>query len=135
MPSLHLATAHTAGGGRSYLYELVWGARWGACHALDVPLVFGVLDHGLGAQLIGAPLRGEARDLSAQMQTAWTAFAADGTPGWAVHDDQQHWTRVFTTTAGGDVRPYPEDTSRRLWADTPHSVLDLPQVPGGACSP
>jgi para-nitrobenzyl esterase len=138
MPSLHLATAHTAGGGRSHLYELTWpapasGGALGACHALDVPLVFGVLDRGLGAQLIGPPLRGEARDLSAQMQTAWTAFAADGKPGWAAHDDQQQWTRVFDIAGKGGVRPYPEATSRRLWADTPSSVLDLQQPQ--ACSP
>ena len=52
MPSLHLAAAHTAGGGRSYLYELTWpapasGGALGACHFLEVPLVFGVLDRGL----------------------------------------------------------------------------------------
>jgi para-nitrobenzyl esterase len=51
MPSLQLARAHTAGGGRSHLYELTWpapaaGGVLGACHALDVPLVFGVLDQG-----------------------------------------------------------------------------------------
>ena len=80
MPSLHLAAAHTAGGGRSYLYELTWpapasGDALGACHFLEVPLVFGVLDRGLAAQLIGTPPPPEARELSVQMQTAWTAFA------------------------------------------------------------
>jgi para-nitrobenzyl esterase len=130
MPSLQLATAHTSGGGRSHLYELTWrapasGGTWGACHALDLPLVFGVLDRDLAAQLIGTPPPQEARELSTQMQTAWTGFARDGQPGWPAHDDQHHWTRVFDSDARGGVRSYPEDTSRRLWADTPTSVLDL----------
>ena len=132
MPSLQLATAHTAGGGRSYLYELTWpapafGGAWGACHALDVPLVFGTLDRDLAAQLIGTPTPAEAREVSAQMQTAWTEFAHNGRPGWPAHDDQHRWTRVFDTADRGGVQPYPEDTSRRLWANIPTSVLDLPR--------
>ena len=42
IPSVRLAAAHTAGGGRSHLYELTWpspaaGGVLGACHALDLP--------------------------------------------------------------------------------------------------
>ena len=48
MPSLHLAEAQAAAGGRAYFYELTWpapgmGGGFGACHGLDVPLVFGNL--------------------------------------------------------------------------------------------
>ena len=48
MPSLHLAEAQVAGGGRAHFYELTWaapgmGGALGACHGLDVPLVFGNL--------------------------------------------------------------------------------------------
>ena len=48
MPSLHLAQAQLAAGGRAHLYELTWpapgmGGVLGACHGLDVPLVFGNL--------------------------------------------------------------------------------------------
>jgi len=130
MPSLQLATAHTAGGGRSYLYELTWrapasGGALGACHALDVPLVFGALDRDLATQMIGTPPPPEAFELSAQMQTAWTGFARNGQPGWPAHDDQHNWTRVYDTAMRGGVQPYPENTSRQVWADTPTSVLDL----------
>jgi para-nitrobenzyl esterase len=128
MPSLQLARAHTAGGGRSHLYELTWpapgsGGVLGACHALDVPLVFGTLEAGLGAQLIGVPVPAAAAAVSAQMQTAWTAFAVDGDPGWAAHDGQERLTRVFDVDGG--VRPYPEEASRRLWQDHPIGVLDV----------
>ncbi len=51
MPTLHLAEAHAAAGGRTHLYELTWpapgmGGALGACHGLDVPLVFGNLSSG-----------------------------------------------------------------------------------------
>jgi para-nitrobenzyl esterase len=130
IPSLHLATAHTAGGGRSYLYELSWpapggGGILGACHALDVPLVFGVLDQGLAAMLIGTPPPAEAIEISGQMQAAWTAFARDGDPGWPAYDEVDRATRVFDSGGRGGIRAYPEDASRGLWADTPIGVLDL----------
>ena len=58
MPTLHLAQAHAASGGRTHLYELTWpapglGGALGACHGLDVPLVFGNLSSGQPALLIG----------------------------------------------------------------------------------
>src|SRR5439155_26741529 len=61
MPTLHLAQAHSAGGGRTFLYQVSYPAAeggLGACHAIDVPLVFGVWQ-GLGRMLFGAePLPG-----------------------------------------------------------------------------
>jgi para-nitrobenzyl esterase len=130
MPSLALAAAQSAGGGRSHLYELTWpspalGGVLGACHALDVPLVFGVLDQGLALMVLGTPPTAGAVEVSAQMRAAWTAFARDGDPGWPPYDEQQQPTRVFDTGDRGGVRAYPESASRRLWADTPVEVLDL----------
>jgi para-nitrobenzyl esterase len=130
MPSLQLARAHTAGGGRSHLYELTWpapgaGGVLGACHALDVPLVFGVLDQGMALQLLGPTPPPEAAEVSAQLQAAWTAFARDGEPGWPAHDDDRQLTRVFDAGERGGVLRYPEQASRELWADVPIGVLDL----------
>ena len=70
MPTLHLAQAHAAAGGRTHLYELTWpapgmGGALGACHGLDVPLVFGNLSSGQPAMLIGEPPSAEAEALSA----------------------------------------------------------------------
>jgi para-nitrobenzyl esterase len=129
MPSVHIAEAHTAGGGRSHLYELTWptptfGGLFGACHFLDVPLVFGVFDSGLPLQLLGSPPPPEADEVSAQMQGAWTAFAGGGDPGWAPYGEQQ-LTRVFDAGGRGGVRPYPEEASWKLWADASPEVLDL----------
>ncbi len=160
MPSLQLAAAHTAGGGRSHLYELTWpapaaGGVFGACHALDVSLVFGTLDQGMAIQLLGDPPPSAARALSVRMQTAWTRFARDARPGWVPYDELRRVTRVFDVvetsgvetsgvetsgvetsgvetsgveTSGMEttgVQCYPEEASRRLWADTPIRVIGM----------
>ena len=124
MPSLHLAEAQLRAGGSAHFYELAWpapgmGGIFGACHGLDVPLVFGNLGLGQPAMLIGA-VPPEAEALSEQMQSAWIAFATSGDPGWPAYDTGS--TRVF------DVEPtvgdYPHLLSRQIWSDPP-ALLDL----------
>jgi para-nitrobenzyl esterase len=124
MPSLHLAESQVRAGGRAYLYELTWpapgmGGIFGACHGLDVPLVFGNLTAGQPATLIGEPTP-EAVAMSERMRTAWTGFATDGDPGWPTYDSGT--TRLFgTDSTNGE---YPEQVSRAIWRDPP-TVLDL----------
>ena len=115
MPSLHLAEAQVAGGGRAHLYEVTWEATeiFRACHGVDVPLVFGNLDRGQAAAVLGE-LTAETEEVSAQMRQAWTGFARHGDPGWPSYDPDARLTRVFDVPAA--VVPYPEETSRRIWA-------------------
>lgn len=127
MPSLHLAEAQAAAGGRAHVYELTWpapgmGGALGACHGLDVPLVFGNLDRGQPAVLIGEGPSPEAEELSARMRAAWTAFATHGDPGWPAYDAEQHLAQLFDTRP--TVTAYPEETSRRIWQD--HTIPVLP---------
>ncbi|MGA4843747.1 carboxylesterase/lipase family protein [Streptomyces sp. G45] len=127
MPSLHLARAHTAGGGTSYTYELTWeapgmGGVLGACHGLDVPLVFGTLRGGIAALLLGEEPTAEAVALSAEMGDAWVAFAGAGDPGWAPHCPGKRLTRVLS--ARPHTAPYPEETSRRIWTDHEFTALE-----------
>lgn len=126
MPSLHLAEAQLEAGGPAYLYELMWpapglGGMLGACHGLDVPLVFGNLTAGQPAMLIGEPTP-EAEALSQRMRNAWTAFATYGDPGWPAYDTGS--TQLFD--AQPVVTAYPEQVSRAIWRDPP-GVLDLPE--------
>ena len=85
------------------------GGALGACHGLDVPLVFGNLDRGQPAMLIGDSPDPQAEALSAQMRAAWTAFAAHGDPGWPAYDAEQRLVQLFDTRpdrrrlSGGDV--------------------------------
>jgi para-nitrobenzyl esterase len=129
MPSLHLAEAHAAAGGRTYLYELTWpapglGGALGACHGLDVPLVFGNLSSGQPAFLIGETPSVEAEALSARIRAAWTAFAADGDPGWPAYDAEQRLVQLLDTRP--TVTGYPEEASRLMWHQ--HTFPALPLI-------
>jgi para-nitrobenzyl esterase len=128
MPSLQLAQAQVAGGGRVFAYELAWaapgmGGAFGACHGLDVPLVFGTLDRGQPAVLIGSPPSAEAEAVSAQMRSAWTAFATHGAPGWPGYDLAERLVRVFDAEPA--VTADPQQASRRIWEGHPFAVLGL----------
>ncbi|WP_159041719.1 carboxylesterase family protein, partial [Streptomyces aureus] len=135
MPSLQLAEARAATGGRTHVYELTWaapgmGGAFGACHGLDVPLVFGNLDRGRTAVLIGEEPSAEAEALSARMRAAWTSFAAHGDPGWPAYDTGRRLVQVFDTHPA--VMAYPEEASRLIWRD--HAFPVLSPVTGDAAS-
>ncbi|WP_024801783.1 carboxylesterase/lipase family protein [Nocardia sp. BMG51109] len=128
MPSVRLADAQIAGGGRAHLYELTWtapgmGGALGACHGLDVPLVFGNLGSGQTATLIGDPPSPEATELSARIRGSWTSFAAHGDPGWPAYDADHRLAQIFDTPS--TVTAYPEEASRLLWQDFTFPALPL----------
>jgi para-nitrobenzyl esterase len=128
MPTLSLAEAQISGGGRAYVYELTWpapgmGGVLGACHGLDVPLVFGNLDRGQPALLLGDRPSSEAEALSTSMRAAWTGFAAHGDPGWPAYDSRDRLVQRFD--ADRTVVPDPERASRLIWQDHPFPVLPL----------
>jgi para-nitrobenzyl esterase len=128
MPTLHLAEAQIAGGGRAHVYELTWpapgmGGILGACHGLDVPLVFGNLDRGQPAMLIGDHPNSEAEALSARMRGAWTAFAARGDPGWPSYESGQRLVQLFDTRP--TIAADPEGASRLIWQDQTFPALPL----------
>jgi para-nitrobenzyl esterase len=83
VPSMRLAEAHRSVRERTFAYLFDWeaafgGGRLGACHALELPFVFGTLDLPFVAMFAGTGP--EALRLSGQMQSAWAAFARSGDP-------------------------------------------------------
>ena len=125
MPTLHLAQAHAAAGGRTFLYQVSYPASegaFGACHAIDVPLVFGVYA-GLGQMLFGPEPPASAVALGDLMRSQWAAFAADGDPGWPPYAPGRRTTRIFDDPP--DVIPYPEKASMHIWDQHRFGVLDL----------
>ncbi|MEU1533750.1 carboxylesterase/lipase family protein [Streptomyces fagopyri] len=128
MPSLRLAEAQLTGGGRAHVYELTWpapggGGVLGACHGLDVPLLFGTFGADLGALVFaGAGPTPEAEALSSRLRASWTAFATTGDPGWPVYEAGRRLTQVLD--AEPVVTGYPEETARRLWEG-----YDFPALP------
>ena len=128
MPTLHLAQAHAASGGKTFLYELRAeapgnGGVFGACHALDVPLVFGSAGEGLGAMLTGARPPAEFLAVGDLMRAEWLAFATCGDPGWQVYGTERRTTRVYDLQP--DVLPYPEEASMHLWERHRFDALGL----------
>jgi para-nitrobenzyl esterase len=85
-PAEHMADLHAAAGAPTWRYDFTWspwvGRRVGACHAVELPLVFGSWRHGPPAALYAGAGR-----LSKEMLRTWTAFAAQGRPeqpeGWS----------------------------------------------------
>ena len=129
MPTLHLAQAHAAAGGRTFLYQVSYPASeggLGACHAIDVPLVFGVYS-GLGQMLFGPEPPASAVALGDLMRSQWAAFAADGDPGWPPYAPGRRTTRIFDDPP--DVTPYPEVASLHIWDQHRFGVLDLSRSP------
>lgn len=128
IPTLHLAQAQLAGGGRAHVYELTWeapgnGGALGACHALDIALLFGTFRADLGNLLFArGDIPAEAEELSARFRRAWTSFARTGDPGWPAYDTEARLVQVLD--AEPKVTAYPEERSRLLWEG-----YDFPPLP------
>jgi para-nitrobenzyl esterase len=90
----------------------------GACHALELPFVFGTLEAPMQDRFAGTGPAVEA--LSAAMMSAWTAFARTGSPGaetsaWPPFVLPRRATRCFGGVEGGAVRDAPRDDERAAW--------------------
>jgi para-nitrobenzyl esterase len=136
MPTLHLAQAHAASGGTTFLYELriaapAGGGVYGACHALDLPLVFGTEDRSIGLQLTGGHAPADFVALGEVMRGEWVRFATCGEPGWPRYGTERRSTRIYDSPP--DVAPYPEEASMRIWERHQFDTLGLvPRLSAGA---
>ncbi len=122
-PSSALADAQVEGGGSAYHYLFTWRPaamrrRIGACHALDIPFIFGSVSHPLILSLAG--FNPSAIGLSRRMQRAWTAFARDGLPGhkripaWSYYEPEHRHTMVFGRRT--ELAKKPLEAERQLLA-------------------
>jgi para-nitrobenzyl esterase len=85
VPAARLAETQRAAGGSAHNYLFTWRAPamrrvLGACHAIDVPFVFGRTDHPIARPLFG--FTRSARTLSRKVQHAWANFARSGNPAY-----------------------------------------------------
>ncbi|EQD84699.1 carboxylesterase/lipase family protein [Saccharopolyspora erythraea] len=120
MPTLWCAEGHAEAGGKTYLYEFAWPApvldgAYGACHSIDVPFLFGVLDDEIGRPLLGDPAPAGFEVLSAQLRRAWTSFAASGDPGWPEFGTDWRLARSWNVPL--EVVSDPAGESRRIWRE------------------
>jgi para-nitrobenzyl esterase len=106
----------------TYMYLFTWESpamkgALGACHALELPFMFGTLDApGMDRFAGSGP---DAERLSELMMDAWTAFARSGTPAakgmpaWPPYDTGRRATMVFGQSVG--VEDAPLDAERQVW--------------------
>jgi para-nitrobenzyl esterase len=111
-------------GSPAFAYQLDWGSpleggKWGACHTLDIPLMFGTL--AAPGSLTGD---GEdARRVSATMQQALLAFARGGDPNypgmarWEPYTLPRRQTMVFDVASR--LVDDPRGAEREIFAKVP----------------
>ncbi len=103
----------------TYAYLFTWPSpaldgRLGACHALELPFVFGTVEHPMLRPFAG---EGPAvRRLSDRMLDAWLGFArpaAAGLPGWPGYDGERRATMVLGERCR--VEDAPMEAERAVW--------------------
>ena len=100
-PAIRLAETQSVRHARTFMYQFEFGSQLfesalGACHALEIPFVFGTLSDPFGAAFVAESPA--AQRLSAAMLRAWVGFARDGEPNhaglpeWPAYDVRQRAT-------------------------------------------
>jgi para-nitrobenzyl esterase len=122
-PAARLAEAQHAAGGSVHTYVVNWRAAaapraLGACHAIELPFVFGTGRHPLARGLTG--IGPDAPRLTRQIQNAWIQFARTGDPGhqglpsWAGFEPRHRPTMLLGARC--ELAEAPLDPDRQLLA-------------------
>lgn len=117
-PAVQLGEALLARGRDVWEYRFSWETpalfgMLGACHAIELPFVFGTTAEPKMAAFLGdAP----PHDLSTAVQDAWLAFARHGDPGpdWPRYDLDHRQVRDFDADPG--ILQDPGAAQREFWA-------------------
>jgi para-nitrobenzyl esterase len=102
-PAQHLAEAAPD----AWTYDFRWSATRGplpglAFHCLDVPFAFDNLREPGVAEATGGAA---PASLASSIHRAWTAFVADGDPGWPKYDASTRTTMVFNAESAAEQDP------------------------------
>jgi carboxylesterase type B len=125
-PAMRLAALHATHQPETYAYLFTWpspalGGLFGACHALELPFLFGTLEHPLFRPFTGKGP--EARALAARIQDAWIAFARTGRPAhpglgeWPAYTARERRTMILDRRCR--VEAAPRESERALWESLP----------------
>lgn len=129
MPAIALAESLTRAGASCFMYRFdypipAFRNALGACHAAEVPLVFGTQKAPwLRPLYLGSK---KADRLAGLMQDAWLAFARTGRPGdsdvakWPRYELGERKTRILGAGASAEpVTEDPESSARLFWRQRP----------------
>jgi para-nitrobenzyl esterase len=122
-PAINVATQRSDYGDPTWMYRLTWatpafGGILGSNHALELPFVFGTLQHP-GAQMLTGGAEG-LEEIGRTMRRAWLAFARTGDPGWTKYDADARATMRFDHDSC-EIHD-PEGALRQLWEATDLSL-------------
>jgi para-nitrobenzyl esterase len=120
IPAIRLAEAQLAYDARVFAYLVTWespllGGMLGACHAIELPFVFGTTGH---AELfVGSGP--DVRALESHVMDAWLSFARTGDPAhpglpsWPAYDTGRRATMLLGREC--QVSEAPFDAERQAW--------------------
>lgn len=113
IPAIRMAEEQQKHRANTYMYRFDWQSPMlGACHAIDIPFVFGGINSPFGTMLTGGGEKAE--DLSKQVQAAWINFAKTGDPNhadlpsWPTYCDSQRSTMIFDSENSVETNPREE---------------------------
>ncbi|WP_017593547.1 carboxylesterase/lipase family protein [Nocardiopsis potens] len=114
IPAYRVLEARARVGVRVFAYEFGWrspvaGGRLGACHAVEVPFLFGTLD--TAPALVGED---PPEELGERLRSAWLRFARTGEPGWEPWNQERRPVWRFDSPESALVED-PGAETRRLW--------------------
>jgi para-nitrobenzyl esterase len=129
VPTERLLDAQHGAGARTHGFQVTheanaFGLPLGACHVVDVPLVFGLTDTPIGQLFTGGGE--EAAALSRRMMDVWGGFARGEAPDWPDWGSR----RLHAFGPGGD-EPVLDDECERFWRRVipePGGAADRPEA-------
>jgi para-nitrobenzyl esterase len=122
IPALRLAEACSAHHAGTFMYHFDWKSPlldgdMGACHAIEIPFVFGTVDGTFGKAFTGGSAA--AQVLSDRTLQAWTSFARTGNPScellpeWRPYEVGKRETMFLAPRC--ELVPAPFETVRGFW--------------------
>ena len=124
IPAILSAEIHQNHQPDTYMYLFTWESpafdgRLGACHALEIPFIFGTYSTSGMTELAG--IGSAVENLSNQMMDAWVAIARSGNPNhqgipdWQPYDNQSRATMFFGRETFVENKPF--ESTRAVWDD------------------
>jgi para-nitrobenzyl esterase len=124
VPAIRLAEAVSRRSASVFMYMFDWqstlfNGEMGACHAVEIPFLFGTLESQFGKAFLGGAAGVER--LSAITMDSWLAFARTGNPShegvgpWPTYNEKSRETQWLAAQCRVESAPW--DALRAFWDD------------------